>query len=168
MPVQPLGRCWILPVQPLGRGFLLVPAPSLSRGRFTFTWSTHPRICLGTTLTFLHFILLQRENYPYKVQCEAVYHVKKVPYRIQPQELPSTSLKVSIDDMIVDSSEEIHSCVVHNSIERTRPSSIQFSFVVLTIVSQLSLETRKQWMKFLITPRTSSTENTITWHESSI
>ncbi|XP_066469779.1 integrin alpha-5 isoform X2 [Tiliqua scincoides] len=37
----------------------------------------------------------QRENYPHTVQCEAVYHVRKVPYRIQPQELPSTSLKVS-------------------------------------------------------------------------
>ncbi|XP_061470570.1 integrin alpha-5 isoform X2 [Rhineura floridana] len=37
----------------------------------------------------------QRENTPHTIQCEAVYHVEKVPYKIQPLEQPSANLKVS-------------------------------------------------------------------------
>uniref|UniRef100_A0A8D0DJ81 Integrin subunit alpha 5 n=1 Tax=Salvator merianae TaxID=96440 RepID=A0A8D0DJ81_SALMN len=37
----------------------------------------------------------QKENNPHTVQCEAVYHVQKVPYKIQPLEKPSAVLKVS-------------------------------------------------------------------------
>ncbi|XP_058026182.1 integrin alpha-5 isoform X2 [Ahaetulla prasina] len=37
----------------------------------------------------------QKENYPQAIQCEAVYHMQKVPYQIQPLEHPTTHLKVS-------------------------------------------------------------------------
>ncbi|KAH0628992.1 hypothetical protein JD844_010698, partial [Phrynosoma platyrhinos] len=37
----------------------------------------------------------QKESYPHSIQCEAVYHVKKVPYHIQPEEQPSANLRVS-------------------------------------------------------------------------
>ncbi|XP_026529587.1 integrin alpha-5 [Notechis scutatus] len=36
----------------------------------------------------------QKENYPQTIQCEAVYHMQKVPYKIQPLEQP-THLKMS-------------------------------------------------------------------------
>ncbi|XP_070791095.1 integrin alpha-5 [Pituophis catenifer annectens] len=37
----------------------------------------------------------QKENYPQAIQCEAVYHMQKVPYKIQPLEHPTAHLKVS-------------------------------------------------------------------------
>ncbi|XP_032066195.1 integrin alpha-5 [Thamnophis elegans] len=37
----------------------------------------------------------QKENYPQAIQCDAVYHMQKVPYKIQPLELPTIDLKVS-------------------------------------------------------------------------
>nr|XP_056705470.1 integrin alpha-5 [Euleptes europaea] len=37
----------------------------------------------------------QRESYPQAVQCEAAYHVQRVPYKIQPQKLPSATVEVS-------------------------------------------------------------------------
>ncbi|XP_003224482.1 integrin alpha-5 [Anolis carolinensis] len=37
----------------------------------------------------------QKESNPHNIQCEAVYHVQKVPYKIQPERQPSASMKVS-------------------------------------------------------------------------
>ncbi|KAM6471354.1 integrin alpha-5 isoform 2-T2 [Liasis olivaceus] len=37
----------------------------------------------------------QKENNPHAIQCEAVYHMQKVPYKIQPLEHPTANLKVS-------------------------------------------------------------------------
>ncbi|XP_062975323.1 integrin alpha-5 isoform X2 [Elgaria multicarinata webbii] len=37
----------------------------------------------------------QKDSIPHTIQCEAVYHVRKVPYKIQPPEHPPTNLKVS-------------------------------------------------------------------------
>uniref|UniRef100_A0A8D0GWP7 Integrin subunit alpha 5 n=1 Tax=Sphenodon punctatus TaxID=8508 RepID=A0A8D0GWP7_SPHPU len=37
----------------------------------------------------------QRESNPHSLQCEAVYQVLKMPYKIQPQEYPSATLKVA-------------------------------------------------------------------------
>lgn len=37
----------------------------------------------------------QKENQPQALQCEAVYQVRRMPYKIQPQDYPSEALKVS-------------------------------------------------------------------------
>ncbi|KAL7989912.1 hypothetical protein Chor_012578 [Crotalus horridus] len=37
----------------------------------------------------------QKENYPQAIQCEAIYHMQKVPYKIQPLEHSTAHLKVS-------------------------------------------------------------------------
>lgn len=60
---------------------------------FQYIYSTQ-HLCRAISQLF--FPHLQKENYPQAIQCEAVYHMQKVPYKIQPLEHPTAHLKVSI------------------------------------------------------------------------